>query len=98
MEPKKMGRSPVVFIALSLLCCATFVLAQTAPQEPPLSTRDAGAQQASTAAASFDQVIDRAIEREHLFIAQMKQLHPLVETYLQNLKKYKQPIPDAPPI
>src|ERR1035438_5357319 len=96
MEPKKMGRSPVVFIALSLLCCATFVLAQTAPQEPQLSTRDAGAQQASTAAASFDQVIDRAIEREHLFIAQMKQLHPLVETYLQNLKQDKElnaPVP-----
>jgi hypothetical protein len=96
MEPKKMGRSPAVFIALSLLCCATFVLAQTAPQEPQLSTRDAGAQQASTAAASFDQVIDRAIEREHLFIAQMKQLHPLVETYLQNLKQDKElnaPVP-----
>ena len=91
-----MGRSPVVFIALSLICCATFVLAQTAPQEPQLSTRDAGAQQASTAAASFDQVIDRAIEREHLFIAQMKQLHPLVETYLQNLKQDKElnaPVP-----
>jgi hypothetical protein len=40
-------------------------------------------------AASFDQVIDRAIEREHFFMAQMKQLHPLVETYIQNLKESK---------
>jgi len=47
------------------------------------------AQQANASAASFDQVIDRAIEREHFFLAQMKHLHPLVETYLQNLKEDK---------
>jgi len=62
---------------------------QPAP-EPKLSTRDATVQQASAAAASFDQVIDRSIEREHFFMAQMKQLHPLVETYLQNLKEDKE--------
>jgi hypothetical protein len=62
---------------------------QTAP-DPKLSTRDASVQQASAAAASFDQVIDRSIEREHFFMAQMKQLHPLVETYLQNLKEDKE--------
>jgi hypothetical protein len=60
-----------------------------APVEPRLSTRDAATQKASSAAASFDQVVDRAVEREHLFMAQMKQLHPLVETYLQNLKDDK---------
>jgi hypothetical protein len=59
------------------------------PTEPQLSTRDAAAQQASASAYSFDQVVDRAIEREHFFMAQMKQLHPLVETYLQNLKEDK---------
>ncbi|MGD0212773.1 MAG: M48 family metalloprotease [Terriglobales bacterium] len=66
--------------------------------EPQLSTRDAAAQQAATAASSFDQVIDRAVEREHFFIAQMKQLHPLVETYLQNLKQDKEidaPVPTS---
>src|ERR1022692_2370745 len=63
-------------------------LAQTAP-EPQLSNRDAAAQQATAAATSFDQVVDRAIEREHFFMAQMKQLHPLVETYIQNLKEDK---------
>jgi len=47
------------------------------------------AQQASASAAGFDQVIDRSIEREHFFLAQMRQLHPLVETYLQNLKDDK---------
>jgi len=63
--------------------------APTTQQIPQLSTRDAAAQQAATAAASFDQVIDRAVEREHFFTAQMKNLHPLVETYLQNLKDDK---------
>jgi len=91
-----MDRSPVVVIALFLVCCATFMLAQTPAQAPQLSTRDAASQQASAAAATFDQVIDRTIEREHFFMAQMKQLHPLVETYLQNLKEDKElnaPVP-----
>src|SRR6266852_4136241 len=60
-----------------------------APPAPQLSTRDAATQQASAVAATFDQVVDRAVEREHFFMAQMKQLHPLVETYLQNLREDK---------
>jgi hypothetical protein len=71
------------------------VVPKAAPA-PQLQTRDAAVQQASAAAATFDQVIDRSIEREHLFMAQMKQLHPLVETYLQNLKEDKElgaPVP-----
>jgi hypothetical protein len=35
---------------------------------------------------SFDQVIDKIVEREHFFNSQMRHLHPLVETYIQNLK------------
>src|SRR5271166_5646510 len=73
---------------------------QTAPDqavpEPRLSGRDTAAQQAVVSANSFDQVIDRAVEREHFFMAQMKHLHPLVETYLQNLKQDKEidaPVP-----
>ncbi len=70
--------------------------APTAPPEPQLSTRDAAAPQAGAATTSFDQVIDRAIEREHFFMAQMKQLHPLVETYLQNLKEDKELLAPVP--
>jgi Peptidase family M48 len=92
MKPTKMLRSLVALFALSLVC-ATFVFAQTTPAQtspqPQLSNRDAATQQASAAASSFDQVVDRAVEREHFFMAQMKQLHPLVETYLQNLKEDK---------
>ncbi len=39
-----------------------------------------------SASPSFDQVIDRVAEREHYFLAQMRHRHPLVETYIQNLK------------
>lgn len=75
-----------------LLVCATAMFAQTSQpsqSSPQLATRDVATQAASTAASSFDQVIDRAVEREHFFMAQMRQLHPLVETYLQNLKDDK---------
>jgi hypothetical protein len=40
----------------------------------------------ATAPASFDQVIDRVAEREHFFVAEMRHMHPLVETYIQNLR------------
>ena len=35
---------------------------------------------------SFNEVLDRVVQREHFFMAQMRHLHPLVETYLQDLK------------
>jgi len=94
MKQTKMLRHFYAFLMLSLVCCVAFLWAQTSPTsvqtapEPQLSTRGAAPPPAA-AAASFDQVVDRAIEREHFFMAQMKQLHPLVETYLQNLKQDK---------
>jgi hypothetical protein len=39
-----------------------------------------------TAPTTMDQVVDRAIEREHGLITMLKTRTPLVETYLQNLK------------
>jgi hypothetical protein len=93
MKQNKMLRPRFALFTLVLVCCVTPLFTQTSfaqtTPEPQLSNRDAAAQQASAAANSFDQVVDRAVEREHLFMAQMKQLHPLVETYLQNLKEDK---------
>lgn len=94
MKQSKALPSPLALLALSLICCATSVFSQTSPAatppDPQLQTRDASAQQVGAAAASFDQVVNRAIEREHFFMAQMKQFHPLVETYLQNLREDKE--------
>jgi hypothetical protein len=52
------------------------------------SDNDAAAQGGIAPAppASFNDVIDRVIQREHLFLAQMRHLRPMVETYLQDLK------------
>jgi hypothetical protein len=91
-----MSRS-LTAVLLTLFVCCAFVFAQS-PPAPKLSIRDSSAQQATSPTSSFDQVIDRAVEREHFFMAQMRQLHPLVETYLQNLKEDKElgaPIPSS---
>jgi hypothetical protein len=78
-------------VIVCFFACAAVAFSQNPPSEstpPPqqFSLRNVADQQASTSAASFDQVVDHAIEREHFFMAQMKQLHPIVETYLQNLR------------
>src|SRR5579863_6099804 len=39
----------------------------------------------TSAALSFDQTVDRVVERERGFVVTMKRLHPLAETYIQNL-------------
>jgi len=41
---------------------------------------------------SIDQLADRVIERERAFVVQMKHLHPLAETYIQNLKTDKESV------
>jgi Peptidase family M48 len=85
-----MLRSPLVLTLL--LVCAAASLAQTPPaaqMAAPDATTAVTTKPPEPAPGSFDQVVDRAIEREHFFIAQMKRLHPLVETYLQNLKQDK---------
>ena len=40
--------------------------------------------------STMDQAIDRIVEREHFFTAQMKHMHPLAETYIQNMKPDKE--------
>src|SRR5579864_1916252 len=41
------------------------------------------------AAVTLNDVLDRVVQREHLFMAQMRHMHPLVETYLQDLRNDK---------
>ena len=57
----------------------------TSPKDSPAS---APAQTADTPppAATLSDVMDRVVQREHYFMAQMRHMHPLVETYLQDLK------------
>ncbi len=41
------------------------------------------------AAVTLNEVLDRVVQREHLFMAQMRHMHPMIETYLQDLKDDK---------
>lgn len=52
----------------------------------PAHSSVAGQSSAASTPSSFDQVIDRVAQREHYFNAQMRHLHPMVETYIQNFK------------
>jgi peptidase M48-like protein len=38
------------------------------------------------AATNLNEVLDHVVQREHFFMAQMRHMHPMVETYLQDLK------------
>jgi hypothetical protein len=76
-------------------------VSQDPPQDPtssapPAATTDAapagqtaGGAMSAPPPASFNEVLDRVVEREHLFLAQMRHMHPMVETYLQDLKTDK---------
>jgi hypothetical protein len=65
-------------------------LSQNSPSSAPqVSASEAPGQSGITLApppASFNEVMDRVIEKEHLFVAQMRHMRPMVETYLQDLK------------
>jgi len=80
-----------------VLGCVSAVSAQVAPsspgQTPPTITEapsvapaPSSPVAAAPAAVTLNDVLDRVMQREHLFMAQMRHLHPLVETYLQDLK------------
>ena len=58
---------------------STFGQAVVAPP-PPAATAS------KSAPASFEEAMDRVVDREHLLLAQLRNLQPVVETYLQNLK------------
>lgn len=53
---------------------------------PPASAAPTPTEGLPAAALSLNDVIDRVVQREHYFMAQMRHMHPMVETYLQDLK------------
>ncbi len=76
-------RLGIIQLFLSLLCCLP------GSSQPVVAAGATGQDSGTLSApppASFDQVMDRVVEREHLFVAQMRHMRPMVETYLQDLK------------
>src|SRR5438046_3411789 len=41
----------------------------------------------ASAPGSFDRMVDRVVQSERAFVATMKTMHPLAETYIQNLRE-----------
>jgi hypothetical protein len=82
----------VGLLSLCFVLVSSFpALAQdSAPSAPQLTSSDSTAQSGEVVPtpppASFNDVMDRVIQREHLFLAQMRHMRPMVETYLQDLK------------
>jgi hypothetical protein len=60
--------------------------AQPSPNPAPVEGPAAAPQPATVAPTTMDQVVDRAIVREHALISFLQTRTPLVETYLQNLQ------------
>ncbi len=83
---------------LSFVMMSGFVAGASAQESAPVSGADSTipatvtrvpAPSSAPPPGSFDQVVDRIAEREHFFVAQMKHMHPLIETYIQNMKSDK---------
>src|SRR5579859_347557 len=82
-----LGLSVLLFCSLTLTAQNSSTSSLAAAQ--PAESKDSSAAQAlytATPAASLSDVMDRVVQREHYFMAQMRHMHPLVETYLQDLK------------
>jgi len=84
---------------LSFVMMSGFVAGASAQESAPVSGADGTipatvtqvpAPSSAPAPGSFGQVVDRIVEREHFFVAQMKHAHPLIETYIQNMKSDKE--------
>ena len=89
----RMVRSGLGLVIL-LLSCILAAAAQDSPAStipsavsPTASpTGSAQTQPLPAAALTLNEVLDHVVQREHLFMAQMRHMHPMVETYLQDLK------------
>ncbi len=72
--------------SLFLLFWSIPALAQDSRATVPSAGKDSASAANPSSRASFDTVLDRMVEREHFFLAQMRHMHPIAETYLQDLK------------
>ena len=70
----------------ALVVLLTSTMGQKINATSASQAHDSAAAPSTQAAApeSLDQVIDRVVDHQHLFIAEMRNFHPLVETYIQN--------------
>jgi hypothetical protein len=70
----------------ALICFIALVLFSSVAAAQDANAAPAGPPAQTNAAVSLDQVVAKVIDREHFFMSQLGSLHPIVETYIQNLK------------
>jgi hypothetical protein len=75
----------LLVVVISLACAGLVFARQTSQQNPPATTQ--ADRPAMVNGATPEQIIDKIIARETAMAGRMRQLHPLVETYLQTLNK-----------
>jgi Peptidase family M48 len=77
---------------VGLLAQSERLAGQDAPAETttPVAATSSASASSLAAPSTFDQVVDRVVERERFFNEQMRSLHPLVETYIQTLRPDKE--------
>ena len=92
----RVGLLPVVLVFASVFPVASQDSTSTPAQpdsNPPAAGADTSTQVtpplAHAAPASFNEVLDHVVQREHFFLAQMRHMRPMVETYLQYLRDDK---------
>lgn len=80
-------------LVVMAMVCVAGVAQESSPAQPqPVANSGTTVSVTSTAplatpvATTFNEVLDRVVEREHYFLAQMRHMHPMVETYVQDLK------------
>jgi len=83
---RKVNFKITLFLLAISLTSAGLILARQTPtqNQPATSPTDANA---TANDAAVNQMIDRIVGREAALTAKMKNMHPLVETYLQTLDK-----------
>lgn len=91
--------SPLLLSVLVCICAATAqvnAVPSSGSGQSAISSKEAGTAPAAapvqsaggmpSSALTLNDVMDRVVQREHYFMAQMRHMHPMVETYLQDLK------------
>jgi hypothetical protein len=78
---------PFILLAISFLSAGLAFAAQSRPQGQQAQAQPAPPAPASSESTSINQLLDKITGREAAMAAKMRGLHPIVETYLQNLDK-----------
>jgi hypothetical protein len=85
---RNLNSKTLTFVFVLFFVTGSLVFAAQAPkQKPPAAAPPAASAADATANSQMNQILDRIIGREAVLNAQMKNMHPLVETYLQSLDK-----------